>query len=52
MTEGKLKFAQISRGVNLNWLKLQGGKPKFSQITGGVKFSMKVQNKKIFKLQG
>jgi len=41
LTGGKQKFAQITRVVNLNFLKLQG-----------VKFSMKVQNQKIFKLKG
>ena len=33
MAGGKLKFAQIKMEVKRNLLKLQGGKPKFSQIT-------------------
>ena len=41
MAWGKPKFAQINTGVNKNLLKLQG-----------VKFFMKVQNQKIFKLKG
>jgi len=35
MTGGKPKFDQINKGVNRNLLKLQGGKLKFPQITGG-----------------
>jgi len=50
----------IWHGVNQNLFKLRGVKLKFAQITGvnrillksqGAKFAMKVQNKKIFKLQ-
>jgi hypothetical protein len=56
MAGGKPKFAQITKEVNQNLLKLQGGKLKFSQITWdlklhGIKFSMKVQNQKIYILQ-
>jgi len=47
-------------GVNWNVLKLTGGKQKFAQIgvnrtllnLQGAKYFMKVQNQKIFKLQG
>jgi len=35
MAGSKPKFDQINRGVNRNLLKLQGGKPKFPQNTGG-----------------
>lgn len=35
MAGGKTKFAQINRGVNRNFFKLQGGKPKLAQIIGG-----------------
>jgi len=34
MAGGKPKFAQIKMEVKRNLLKLQRGKPKFSQITG------------------
>jgi len=47
MAGGKLKFSQINRGINRNLLKLQGGKPKFSQIIGGKIFHEGLKQKNL-----
>jgi len=51
MVGGKPKICSNSQGVNRNLLKLQGGKLKSAQITGGEIFHEGPKQKKI-KLQG
>ena len=53
MAGDKPKFVQINRGVNRNLLKLQGGKPKFAQITGSEIFheGLKPKNLQITRMK-
>ena len=53
MAGGKPNFSQINRGVNRNLFKLQGGEPKFAQITGSEIFheGLKPKNLQITRMK-